>query len=290
MKVHFYEVKIENSVVTVGDVLARIQDTNLHTREREVGTKPMFLERCHKNRGLFEMDFTQRRMQNGPGYSERGRATLDFDLGRGGFGEQTGAIWSPRGFMAVQYNHYGVRPGSVAKYLSLFLKESDRQTGSTLTFDPVIDSAALARLMNSERQKKLVVGVDPGGITRELARNNIALHAAMMLREQTGAGRVELELSLGHGRRGRSLRGIVAMVNALRRQDGVSDLKATVEDINGTTEVLDFLRQRETMVVPYPSLQLTTPGRRLTYESRIRGIRQVFSTWLRERPDGPRGQ
>lgn len=284
MKIHFYQIEITDSRDAVSDVLDRIRGLSLENRERDINDKTVFLERNNKQGGLYEMDFTQRRIQNGPGYSRRGEETVDFDLeDDAGFGEQTAAIWSPRGYLVVQYNHYGVRPSTIGVYLEQFLDKGDSANRPILTLKPVISDRVYAKFIGSQRQTKLSCAINAGSITPEMAEANVAFGAAQRLRDKTSAGKVEISVSLGEDKRGGPLQGIKNMVESLIHNESVSSLKIAIkEDLDATVEVLDLLEHREVVLVPDISLKMTD-GLRYDYPSRIMALRGEFERWLQER-------
>ena len=53
------------------------------------------------------------------------------------------------------------------------------------------------------------------------------------------------------------------------------------QDIDAPTEILDLLKQRETVVVADSKLQMTD-GLRFTYESRMDALRGEFGLWLQQ--------
>ena len=283
MKVNFYTVDVSGTLDSVPSVLSRIAARPLRDREREIGGKPMFLERYDQFGPLHAMDFTQRRLDNGPGYSVRGLPTTDFTLGaNGGFGEQTAAIWSSPHYLAVQYNHYGVRPSAIGYYLSLLLRGTQRGAAS-LELTPVIDPDVFTRLYNSVDQTMLNVAFQPAAGVSSFASDDQGFNAMMRMREDTNAGKMELTLSLGQGKRGGPLQGIREMVQRLNRNPDVTTLKAKVRDVDGAVEVLDFLNHREMVEIPDDGLR-RTHGRRLEYDSRVQAMQSVFTGWLQNRP------
>lgn len=285
MKIHFYQVEIENSPDDLPAVLDRIRRYSLEHRERTINNKPVFLEVCNRrpNRS-YELDFTQRRIRNGPGYSRRGAQTTDFPMEDGaGFGEQTAAIWSPSGHLAVQYNHHGVRPGTIRDYLCLFLRADTDSTIPVLSLLPVVAADVYARLRDSAVQTRIECAVDTSRLTEASAANHVALQSMLRLRDETRAGKATLTLSVGADRRGGPLDNVLRLVDRLRRDDSVERLQVKVKhDVDGQTETLDLLEQRETREVPDGDLRLTR-GRRYEYGSRIAAVRGVFAQWLRQR-------
>ena len=281
MKVHFFEVALENSSEDPTSLIDRIRTLPLPDRDIDVNGKYMLLETVDVagERGdVRELDFTQRRVQNGPGHSRRGQLTADFDLGQdAGFGEQTAAILSSGNYMAVQYNHYGVRPSAIAAYLGRFLPN-----GSFVALRPVLADDAFARLQRSHRQTRLEFALKASEITESMAKQ-VGLAEALQLQSATSAGHINISLSLGEDRRGGPLRNVVEVVSAISRATGLTALKVSVkQDVDATTEVLDLLEQRETVVVPDRQLRMTD-GLRFTYKSRIDALRQVFGSWLQQR-------
>lgn len=284
MKIHFYQTEITDSHDTMSDVLDKIYLLSLEDRERDINGKTVFLERNDKQGGLYEMDFTQRRIQNGPGYSKKGKETADFELeDDAGFGEQTATIWSPKGYLVVQYNHYGVRPSTIGVYLEQFLHKGDPHNRPMLTLKPVINDNVYAKFIKSQRQTKLSCAIDADTITNEMAKANVALGAALGLRGTTSAGKVEISVSLGEDKRGGPLQGIRNMVESLIKSKSVSSLNVTIkENLDATTEVLDLLEHREVVIIPDSSLEMTH-GLRYDYPSRISALRREFERWLRQR-------
>lgn len=284
MKIHFYQIEITDSRDAVSDVLDRIRGLSLENRERDINDKTVFLERNNKQGELYEMDFTQRRIQNGPGYSKKGKETTDFDLeADAGFGEQTAAIWSPKGYLVVQYNHHGVRPSTIGVYLEQFLHKGDPGNRQPLTLKPVINDNVYAKFIKSQRQTRFSCAINAGAITNEMAQADIALGLAQRLRDNTSAGKVEISVSLGEDKRGGPLQGIRKIVDSLIRSESVSSLKVGIkENLDATTEVLDLLKHREEVIIPDRLLKMTD-GLRYDYPSRIEALRREFKRWLRQR-------
>lgn len=289
MKVHLYRVDLENADETLSQALDRVGGQGLRDREVRLSDgKTVYLERCEPKRGLYEMDFTQRRTRNGPGYSRPGKETEDFDIEEAaGFGEQTAALWSEAsGYMAVQYNHHGVRPGAVESYLAgLLLRGRRRDRGElpSLSLTHVVDDKAFARFLDSPRHMSLRFAVDAELITPEMA-NHLALGPALGLRKGTSAGRVEVSLSYGDGRRGGSLRRLKEIAQDLARFRGIRKLEAKVKNdgVDAAAEMLDLLEHRVTLVVPDENLT-QTQGLRYDRGRLTAALRGVFESWLQQR-------
>ena len=291
MRIHFYRAEIRDGSQDISHVLDRINTLTPADRERTIYGKDVFLERCAQRDTTYEMEFTQRRTRNGPGYSERGKPTSDFDLApNAGFGEQAAAIWSPQGYLAVQYNHHGVRPGGIRDYLNSFVRQLPSKPGSypDLVFEPVLDEEVLSKLWSSQKKMRLECAIAADTLSESMVRGNLALGAALQLHNQTSAAKIEISVSLGEGKRGGALSGVERIIGPLlERADCLSKLRVAVkQDLDSATEVLDLLEHRETVNISDSSLS-TTAGRRFTYSSRIKAIRSEFNPWLVRRAAGP---
>lgn len=283
MKIHFYKVEPPNIHDDLAHILDQIGKKSISERERDIGGKTVFLEKINKENNRYEMDFTQRRVENGPGRSEKGKPTEDFELAEdAGFGEQTAAIWSSE-YLAVQYNHYGVRPSTIRGYLRKILHGQTSDQQDPLSIIPVVDDEVFAKFLESKQQTKFSVTVDANTISNEMA-DNVALSTALKLREATSAAKVEISISY----KGGTLQGIKEIVDGLmKNRECVSSIKAGVKDeLDAPVEILDLIEHRVQIEVPDSELNRTA-GRRFDYESRISAIRRELSRWwLRKRDAG----
>ena len=285
MRIHFFTIEVENSPDDLPAVFERLRESPLADREKEINNKPVFLETCDQGRnGSYELNFTQRRVQNGPGYSKRGEFTTDFFLEEdAGFGEQTAAIWSESGHLVVQYNHYGVRISTIREYLQSFLRPNPDGIFPALSLDPVVATDAYVRLRNSREQTRFKCAIDVNRLAMAADANDVPLQSLLQLGNETNAGKVTLTLTLGHGPRGRSLLGIREFVDRLRRNNLADRIEVNARNnVDGRIEVLDLLEQREMRQVPNTELNFTQGGR-CDYESRIAALRREFNRWQQQR-------
>ena len=278
MKIHFYKVEPSDIHDDLTRILDQVGRKPISKRERDIGGKIVFLEELSKRGTRYEMDFTQRRVENGPGYSRKGEPTEDFKLEPdAGFGEQTAAIWSSE-HLAVQYNHYGVRPSTIRGYLQKILHGQTSDQSDPLSIIPVVDDEVFAKFLKSKQQKKFSVIVDANTISKEM-EDNVALSTALKIRETTLAAKVEISIS--YGSKDGTLQGIKKMVDYLmKNRECVSSIKVGVKDeLDAPVEILDLIEHRVQIEVPDSELNRTA-GRRFDYESRISAIRREFSKWL----------
>ena len=203
-------------------------------------------------------------MTGGPGRSKRGSLTTDFDLGEDeGFGEQTAAVWSRSGQVALQHNHRGPRPASIRRYLSSFLRE-----GGELDLVPHIDPDVWARFQGSHSHLGVECTVDTRTLTPEMASNNIALEHALKMRQETYSGKVHLKLSYGEDKTGGPMQIFDFVRGLFQNREVVDSLKVKVREMEGDpVEVLNIFNHQEMDEIDDASLQLTS-ARRFTTESR----------------------
>ena len=197
MKLHFFRSNEDFPMVAV---LRSIMGRPLPERERIISKKNTFMEDHDVDRDFHQMDFTQRRRTHGPGHSRPGRQTVDFDLeDRDGFGEQTCAVWhAPTRYMAVQYNHYGVRAGAIREYLSGFGASAAGRTVN-LDMEPQLRRDTLDRLAAAPVHSNLVCGFDAESVapTDGTAQLGVPVQRIFEIRNSTNAMKIEVSLSLG---------------------------------------------------------------------------------------------
>ena len=229
------------------------------------------------------MGFTEGRRQNGPGHYRQGQPTQDLIAFQSdeGFSQQTCAIWhAPTGYMAVQYNHFGVRSGNIGTYLSQFSSGAF----SLLTLDPVLREGALEKLEASRIQTKLTVGFERAAL--RLGQDTIAQTPSLLRMSETqfetGADTIEFTISLRARRgslEGTTVKDIVRSAIAARARKLEVRIK---EDENTETEVLNLLQQLEVSEISDSSFH-PTAGLRWTHSERSSVIERVFTAWLRQR-------
>ena len=282
MKIHFYTVEPPNIHDDMARILDQIGKMSISEREHDINGKTVFLEKINGENNRYEMDFTQRRVENGPGYSRKGKPTVDFLLEKNaGFGEQTAAIWSS-GYLAVQYNHYGVRPSTIEHYLQKILHSRESDQSGLLSINPVIDKTILAKFFQSNYQTKLSFTTDIDAISDPMA-DNVALSTVLNIHERTSACRIKISLSYGDNKRSGILQGIKEIVEGLLKHEGVPSIKVGIKnDLDEAVEVLDLVKHRVQIEVPDKKINRTAGGR-FDYQSRISAIRPVFLKWVKDR-------
>ena len=290
MKIHYFGT---NDDFPMAAVLQAIAGKALGDRERQVAKKIMFMEEYDVDGDFHQLDLTQRRRTHGPGHSRPGLQTVDFNLGQDdGFGEQTCAVWhAPSRYMAVQYNHYGVRPSAIRDYLSMF-GSAVAGEAVNLEMEPQLNTDTYERLGASPIHARLQCGFDSKSVvpTEGMAKLGVPLQRIMEIRDSTDAVNIEVTVSLGRrSGTGRydadgNLRSL-NILSTVRQALGMnpSKLVAAVKSEDGPMEILDLLEHRQVDEVADGDLRLTG-GRRWSYQVRARATQRRLATWLQQRP------
>ena len=265
-------------------VMARVGRMEVAEREQPVLDHTMLLEETARSRqhGWVSADFTLRRLSGGPGLSQAGQLTTDFELAEGdGFGEQTAICYAPATQrVAVQYNHHGPRAQRIASYLSGMLRQMDGGEAFNVQWTPVLAARTMARLKRGRVYKEVTVAINTERLPDSFAAaeaQNVALELALASREANQAGVVRVQLTR---QRGGGLRNIMPFVNRLLDQppDVVRSLKVRFSGAEQEEETLDLLDAREVAEVDSSQLQ-RTPGRRYTFASRRQAMEEEMGRW-----------
>lgn len=284
MKIHLYKNEPDRDSRSLLDVIKQISGMPLQQRERVVREKIIFLEDFKKMGagGFYAVDFTTRREDNGPGHSVSGKETEDFPLENdAGFGEQAAFVYHPeKEYLAVQYNQYGPRAASIAKYFSEF---STHAAPDHFDWKPVFDDNVMQKLQRSKSKTKLSYKLDMSSVSKEMSRE-IGIEHAYDLWKKYNAAIIEITVSLGRGERGKSIRDVFSAVSNIRSlKDSVKRLQAQVKvDDDSNAEILNLLDHQSMKEIDNKKLT-KTKGLRYTFGSRAKIIREVLREWLQSR-------
>lgn len=269
MKVYFFHV---NQPAVLAECFKDIH-SDPSSRELLYSDKTIFLEHLSFGPdGECAADFTQRSAE-GPGYSAPMQPTTDFTLAPGsGFGEHT-AVALIGNYLAVQYNHRGLRAGRIVGYVH----EMCHEKAAVLEVTPVLNQDALNRFRRSKRHTKLVFAVYRRPRLEDDHAAGVPLQLALVSAEETGAGRVEMALSLGPSDRGGALK-IEKLVERLFRLD-LAKLHVSFENEEGYVEDMNLLGQFDSITIPNRRLELSSGGR-YTFASRASAIAGGLRIWL----------
>ena len=283
MKIHYYRV-VGTSTVGFRRLLARVHESS--RRDIAVpsgrGQKEMVMESLTVDGGHCSMDFTHRRMTHGPGFSERGAQTVDFDeiTEGGGYGEQAAVVWhSNTRYAAVQYNNWGPKARDIGAYLSHFVNGH-----GAVSFEPAMTRGALVDLKRKGRAiTKFEVAWDRSLTSEEMTAGlsvGAPLSALLALQDTTNAMHLSVSLSVGRGRRPSGDGGL----DLDELVEGIQALSPTVAKVKreGQARPRNLLEHLEGEEIDDAELPLTK-GRRLAYEGRVKAMKDRLDRWVSRR-------
>jgi len=210
MKMFLYEISNQISIV---DAINRIKSLPMQDRVRNISGYDMKLEEvsCSQINGddIFLMDFCKHR-NSGPGLAKTDAKIQGFNLATDeAFGEMTAALYDPAThFIAIQYNHYGPRAGSIAKYLSKFVR------GKRLTFEPRLKDDVLAEIEKKQYNASFSFRFAPAHLTKE-HRKKLAMSTTIKDLEQMGENVGEVEITVKKGRDSKGMMGQIPFMKSL---------------------------------------------------------------------------
>lgn len=249
MKVHAYKVESVDGSRPLEEVLRQIEgEESLRERIRLINQVELRVESVSQQNGSWLMDFVRIRTSHGPGKVGRDSEVEGFEFDEEeGFGEETAALYDPAsGYILVQYNHFGVRAGAIADYLSAY----DGTENSLYTFKPKYDEDVERRLLSHGITRKISFCLDVTRMSEQDRQRGRPLSEAIDYGRQNGADKIKVEISV-QGERHRSLaQNALDSLSALRsilgqNPDAVTKLEVSgKESQDSVTEVLDLIAHR----------------------------------------------
>ena len=275
-----------NSVIDVCKYLInkrheeRLQTINGYsTRIENLTTTPI---------GMSVAMFCKQRV-SGPGLSARTQATKDFRMHSDeSFGEITFALF-PHGtpYALIQYNHYGVRPSSIAKYLN-----SWPQGGKNILFAPVLKGDLMHRLMSANSVRFFETKFDFSGVKSippEMSQDIAATRTFQVMEavDKDYAAQIDIKISKqrGHflGMSIERVRKYLTSILSLSEEGILKSAKVSLEeeDSEHSGEVLDLLRAKEEL--PIQVEWDLSDGRMIPENTMHKVLDQAYTHWKNQR-------
>lgn len=283
MKIHAFKVDLTTDSALLENLLSQIEgEVNLRDRIRFIGQTELRVEALEQRDQIWLLDFVRIRTDHGPGRVSRDSEVEGFDFDdEEGFGEETSALYDPAtGYILVQYNHFGVRAGIIADYLSAF----DGSTTNLYTFKPKYDEDVERKLLDQDITRKVSFTIDISRMSDQDRQRGRALSEAITYGREVGADKVKVEISVS----GEKSKGL-----ANKARDGISALRGIIgqnpeavtrlevsgrENRDSITETLDLIGHR--LSVEFNDLQV---GADLRYprEERWQALIRAKNGWSR---------
>lgn len=287
MRVHLYQVTNGQNTPAIETVFAAVQATPMAQRLRELGNSEIRLESILAPGGnanptaYWFLDFTRLRFEHGPGKASRTAPVQGFTLGENeGFGEETAALYDPgRGYLLVQYNHFGVRASSIRDYLSFFIAGQIRD----YEFRAKFDDASEAKLAQKQILTKIHFKIAPTNMTDAQRAANVGLGQALELNDSVRGQSVEVVISAGQSKNAMlSSKAAMKIINGLRSLIGSDQDVVDKFEVSGRTAIGE---RAEAIDMLSPKVEQTIdgiimgPDRRYTQHSRWNALLRARNGW-----------
>lgn len=267
------------STTSLDDVLKLIESTTIDKRNRKPSYNDMKLENIQPptpSTPYWLLNFSKLRDYS-PGKGSTKGTTQPIVYGQGeGPSEETAMLYQPStGFVAIQYNHYGLRSDAIAEYLSIF----DGTSQNNFEFNVQLKNTAQARLATKNIFTKLQVKVAPSSITPAYRQNNTAFMAALDATSSTNPD--TLELTLTANRKNSNGLDIKNWLKSLQNlvQGGATAQRVVVsgkDSINSKVDVINLIEEKES--IDYSKVELDL-GKRLDLADRWLHLEKSFAKW-----------
>lgn len=253
MKIHLFKVVRHDNTEPLEDLLGRIAGDDIEAKLRVAGAHEVRAEAVTKNSGgYWLLDFGMLRHEHGPGRARRDKPIIGFDFEDGeAFGEETAALYDPkRGCMLIQYNHFGVRSGSIQNYLSNY----DHGRANAYELAVVFDKETERKLATKTFFTRMSVTMAVSRLTKEDHDAKVALSDAILIGGEYGARNISFSMSMGPGKHNgldsgsvkRALNWVKGILHA--EENAISKAEVVCkENPDGIAEVLDLVKQRLTI-------------------------------------------
>lgn len=284
MKVYAFKVEPYHDSEPLVDVLESISKVlNIKDRIRTVNGVEMRVEVIEERNNLWLLDFVKIRTDHGPGKVNRSKPIVGFQLGKDdGFGEETAAIYDPKsGYMLIQYNHNGVRHGSIEHYLSDFNEDKN----NIFLLKPKLDDNIERRLMTKSITKKLSFVIDIGKLGAADKQAGRSLSEVLAIAGNVSAGRIAITLTAEQGKQTSLNENSNSVFNSLRsllgsNPDAVKKLEYSGKDNKDSlTEVLDLIAQR--LCIEFDDIPTGEADKRYPLADRWEALLKARKEWVK---------
>lgn len=279
LQIHLFKVSnTAESGRSLEAMINSVANDDLEERIRSVGSGEVRLDAIDKKKknGVrkWYLDFTRIRDTHGPGKARRDTPVEGLDIGEDEFyGEEAAALYLPdKNYLLVQYNHYGVRPGSMQSYFSDYI---DGEI-NVYSFSIALDKGAEARFKRGKYLTRFEIKVNVDDLTKAEREAGGALADAAAAAARLNARTMTITMSAGREKK-RNLLG--AKETFWKFFHGSAAIQAAIvssrEKAEGQTEVIDLINEKLVHNVE------VTPDmhRRLAAKDRYRALSQAYDKW-----------
>lgn len=280
MQVHAFKVCPSVTSQPLEEVLEQIEQTGLVDRMRQGMYGQIRVDTIVKRNGFWFMDFVKFRNNSGPGRTHPERPVEGFHFEDGEcFGEETAALYNPdNNYILIQYNHHGVRHGSVAKYFQM----ANNHHVNLYELAPKFDDDIQRKYDSKTIFRRVEFSVASRCLNEGDRQNGLALNKALDIGATHGADKIKITMSAERqNRTGLSFEAVKNTVQQISNLIGLGAEAVDKLEVSGRDsedapiEVLDFIGQRLCLYYDVPS----GPDLRLPMETRFNFLIDAHRQW-----------
>jgi hypothetical protein len=246
IKIHPYSVVNGRESESLEEIIQRISTDVLDTRSRSINFTQIRAEDIQINENHAFVDFVKMRGTHGPGRASELSAISGFNFEPGErFAEETALLYDfGLNVVFIQYNHHGVRVGSVSEYFSSY----SNNPRNSITFLPKLRHDAERRLLSKNIFKSIEISAAPAMLQQ--SDNDLAVDSALTMMAQSSEA-AKIKITLGANRRKNDSLNLQAAHNTIkwiRRMIGrgaISSAKIRArDDLDSDIELIDMIAER----------------------------------------------
>lgn len=284
--VYAFFVAADDNAMPFSDLLAKVQQDSKPLRNHKVNGVYYRVEEIDQRNGLWFIDLIKLREQQGPGKASLTVPISGFVfVGDEVFAEETAALYDPASrFIVMQYNHYGMRAGSMASYFSTYATawrvRHNLPLPGAYTFRAKFDDDVERRFQERKGIRKLIYKIAPRQFSETDRRAGRSVSEALDISAMARAETMEVTLSADRGNfLSRSVDEVVAWFRgkAEVEPDAIEALKVGIlRGEDAKMEILDLLAPR--LKQDFSDLPVGD-DRRLDREERYARLERAFNGW-----------
>lgn len=282
VKFHAFRIFHVDGSAPLEEVIAEVsKQKDLEKRLRKLNGRSIRAEEISwdDEYGVWLIDLVWFRETHGPGKGSFTRPVQGHEYDADEYPtEDTAALYDPQSrHLILQYNHQGVRVGSLLEYFARYHAEAANAYGPEI----LLDSQTGEKFQGRVATKKFELTIAPQELDLDDWRQDPAINDGIRAGQETNARRVKISCSMDRGQ-GALSQVMDSTLNKLFRliqrgeNQGIEGLRVGVlEHVDATIETLDLIGQRLTFE---KTLQLA-PDRRIPRKDRWHTLKSAFRLW-----------
>ncbi|MBU2847300.1 hypothetical protein HF925_01635 [Acidithiobacillus ferriphilus] len=246
IKIHAYTIETGRRSESFDEIIEIVSSDTLDARTRDVNFSQIRAEDVQETSDFRFVDFIRMRGTHGPGKASEQLAVSGFSFNPGEFfAEETALLYDASlNTVFIQYNHHGVRAGSISEYFSAYTNNPE----SSIKFLPKLRRDAERRLRSKSIFKSIDILVAPA--TLQSSDNELSVNSALaILAQSSGAQKIEITLRAKRGKNEsldwRNANNIINWIREKIPSGAISTARIQAkENADSDIELIDLLADR----------------------------------------------